>query len=155
MGDVVRRRRLPAGGRGYNAIETGVIFTAATLGVLVSSLGAERLAKRRRSGRFDHGRLRGHRGRDRAACWRSWVHRAAWSPRARALAAADRPGNWASMLTPSVNLVQSSFTERPAGRDLRALAQHLQLGSSFGTAVGGARILVSDLGSGETRPMRH
>jgi MFS family permease len=33
--------------RGYNAIETGVIFTAATVGVLVSSLGAERFAKRR------------------------------------------------------------------------------------------------------------
>ena len=33
--------------RGYNAIETGVIFTAATLGMLVSSLAAERLAKRR------------------------------------------------------------------------------------------------------------
>src|SRR4051794_28920161 len=33
--------------RGYNAIETGVIFTAATIGVLVSSLAAERLAKRR------------------------------------------------------------------------------------------------------------
>ena len=33
--------------RGYNAIETGVIFTAATVGVLVSSLAAERLAKRR------------------------------------------------------------------------------------------------------------
>ena len=32
--------------RGYNAIETGVIFTAATVGVLVSSLAAERLAKR-------------------------------------------------------------------------------------------------------------
>src|SRR5256714_6126121 len=28
--------------RGYNAIQTGVIFTAATLGVLASSLGAER-----------------------------------------------------------------------------------------------------------------
>ncbi len=33
--------------RGYNAIETGLIFTAATVGVLVSSLGAERFAKRR------------------------------------------------------------------------------------------------------------
>src|SRR5690606_33992211 len=32
--------------RGYNAIQTGVIFTAATVGVLVASLGAERLAKR-------------------------------------------------------------------------------------------------------------
>jgi MFS family permease len=34
--------------RGYNAIETGVIFTAATVGVLASSLGAERFARRRR-----------------------------------------------------------------------------------------------------------
>ena len=33
--------------RGYNAIQTGVVFTAATVGVLVSSLAAERLAKRR------------------------------------------------------------------------------------------------------------
>lgn len=33
--------------RGYNAIETGVIFTATTAGLLVSSLAAERLAKRR------------------------------------------------------------------------------------------------------------
>src|SRR3954453_7719786 len=32
--------------RHYDAIKTGVIFTAATLGVLVSSLAAERLAKR-------------------------------------------------------------------------------------------------------------
>jgi MFS family permease len=32
--------------RGYNAIQTGVIFTAATLGILVSSLAAERLAKK-------------------------------------------------------------------------------------------------------------
>ena len=33
--------------RGYDAIQTGVIFTAATLGILASSLAAERLAKRR------------------------------------------------------------------------------------------------------------
>ena len=37
--------------RGHNAIETGVIFTAATVGLLVSSLAAERLAKRQPSGR--------------------------------------------------------------------------------------------------------
>ncbi|MET9879613.1 hypothetical protein ABZZ36_34100 [Actinacidiphila glaucinigra] len=33
--------------RGYDAIGTGVIFTAATLGLLASSPAAERLAKRR------------------------------------------------------------------------------------------------------------
>src|SRR5262249_34553600 len=32
--------------RHYSAIKTGVIFTAATLGILISSLAAERLAKR-------------------------------------------------------------------------------------------------------------
>lgn len=32
--------------RDFSAIKTGVIFTAATAGVLVSSLAAERLAKR-------------------------------------------------------------------------------------------------------------
>src|SRR5215213_1992148 len=32
--------------RGYSAIKTGVIFTAATLGILASSLAAERLAER-------------------------------------------------------------------------------------------------------------
>ena len=46
-GRLVRRLRLPAEVRGYSAIKTGVVFTAATLGVLVSSLAAERLAKRR------------------------------------------------------------------------------------------------------------
>ena len=33
--------------RGYNAVQTGVIFTAATVGLLTSSLAAERFAKRR------------------------------------------------------------------------------------------------------------
>ncbi len=32
--------------RGYNAIQTGVIFTAATLGILASSMAAGRPAKR-------------------------------------------------------------------------------------------------------------
>ena len=32
--------------RGYSAIKTGVVFTAATGGILVSSLAAQRLARR-------------------------------------------------------------------------------------------------------------
>ena len=32
--------------RGFSAIKTGVIFTAATAGILISSLSAERLAKK-------------------------------------------------------------------------------------------------------------
>ena len=57
--------------RGYNAIETGVIFTAATLGVLVSSLGAGD-SQAAIAEDLDHRRLRGHRGRDctlAGACW--------------------------------------------------------------------------------------
>ena len=70
--------------RGYNAIETGVIFTAATVGVLVSSLAAERLAKRHSQKTLIIGGLRGHRGRDRRSC-------SPWSGRRRA-SSPSRPG---------------------------------------------------------------
>ena len=52
--------------RGYNAIETGVIFTAATVGILLSSLAAERFAKRRSQKTLIIDGLRRHRRRDRA-----------------------------------------------------------------------------------------
>jgi MFS family permease len=51
------------------------------------------------------------------------------------------------MLTPSVNLVQSSFPERLQG-EISGLSRSVSnLGSSFGTAIAGT-ILVSDLASG-------
>jgi MFS family permease len=81
--------------RGYNAIETGAIFTAATLGLLVSSLGL----------------------------------------------------GLGVMLTPSVNVVQSSFPEGLQG-EISGLSRSVSnLGSSFGTAIAGT-ILVSGVGSG-------
>ena len=45
-GHVVHRLGLPPDRTALRAIKTGVIFTAATLGILVSSLAAERLAKK-------------------------------------------------------------------------------------------------------------
>ena len=54
--------------RGYNAIETGVIFTAATVGILVSSLAAERLAKRYAAADPHPGRLRRHASSASASC---------------------------------------------------------------------------------------
>ena len=55
--------------REYNAIQTGVIFTAATVGILLSSLAAGRLAKRFAQRKLDPGRLRDHPRRDpRPAC---------------------------------------------------------------------------------------
>jgi predicted MFS family arabinose efflux permease len=53
------------------------------------------------------------------------------------------------MLTPSVNLVQSSFPEQLQG-EISGLSRSVSnLGSSFGTAIAGT-ILVSDLSSGNT-----
>jgi MFS family permease len=130
--------------RGYNAIETGVVFTAATVGVLVSSLGARRFASRRTQktlivGGFvvtlaGLGLLVGL-----AVVWSSVV--------------ALVPGlllfglGTGVMLTPSVNIVQSSFPEEQQG-EISGLSRSVSnLGSSFGTAVAGT-ILVSGLGTG-------
>jgi MFS family permease len=132
--------------RGYNAIETGVIFTAATLGVLVSSLAAERLAKRRAQ---------------RSLIMAGFVITGAGIGLLLALvgvssrALAFGPGllliglGLGTMLTPSVNLVQSSFGEQDQG-EISGLSRSISnLGSSFGTAIAGT-ILVSDLASGNT-----
>jgi MFS family permease len=132
--------------RGYNAIETGVIFTAATLGVLASSLGAERFAKRRSQ---------------KTLIIAGFVVTVAGIALLLALvgsssrAVAFVPGllliglGLGVMLTPSVNLVQSSFPERLQG-EISGLSRSVSnLGSSFGTAIAGT-ILVSDLASGNT-----
>jgi MFS family permease len=130
--------------RGYNAIETGVIFTAATVGVLISSLAAERLAKRRPQ---------------KTLIIAGFVITAAGIGLLLALVGASSrvvafvPGLFligvglGVMLTPSVNLVQSSFPEQQQG-EISGLSRSVSnLGSSFGTAIAGT-ILVSDLASG-------
>jgi MFS family permease len=130
--------------RGYNAIETGVVFTAATVGVLVSSLAAERFAKRRQQ---------------RTLIMAGFVVTAAGIGLLLALVGASSrvvafaPGllliglGLGVMLTPSVNVVQSSFSEARQG-EISGLSRSVSnLGSSFGTAIAGT-ILVSDLASG-------
>jgi MFS family permease len=120
--------------RGYNAIQTGVIFTAATVGILISSVGAERFAKR-------------------------------WAQRTLIIAGfvvallgvgvliglvVVGEGVWTFapglfligfgcglMLTPSVNVVQSSFPEQLQG-EISGLSRAVSnLGSTFGTAIAG------------------
>ena len=131
--------------RHYDAIKTGVIFTAATLGVLVSSLAAERMAKRRSQKRLIAG---------------GFIMTAAGIGLLLGLVHAASSSAWAFapgllliglglgvMLTPSVNLVQSAFPEEKQG-EISGLSRSVSnLGSSFGTAVAGT-ILVSDLASG-------
>jgi MFS family permease len=132
--------------RGYNAVETGVIFTAATAGVLVSSLAAERLAKR---------------WPQRTLIMAGFVVTVAGIGVLLALVGASSrvvafaPGllliglGLGVMLTPSVNVVQSSFPEEMQG-EISGLSRSVSnLGSSFGTAIAGT-ILVSDLASGNT-----
>jgi MFS family permease len=131
--------------RHYNAIKTGVIFTAATLGVLVSSLAAERLAKKYAQ---------------KTLISAGFVMTAAGIGLLLGLVSAASSSAWALapgllliglglgvMLTPSVNLVQSAFPEQKQG-EISGLSRSVSnLGSSFGTAIAGT-ILVSNLVSG-------
>src|ERR1700750_3059063 len=127
--------------RHYNAIQTGVIFTAATVGILLSSLAAGRLVKR---------------FQQRTLIMVGFVitivgiivllvqvkgHPSAWY---------FAPGLFliglgvGVMLTPSVNVVQSAFPENLQG-EISGLSRSVSnLGSSLGTAIAGT-ILVAGL----------
>jgi MFS family permease len=127
--------------RHYNAIQTGVIFTAATVGILLSSLAAGRLAKR-----FPQ----------RSLILTGFVVTIAGVVVLLALVK-GRPGAWyfapglfligvglGVMLTPSVNMVQSAFPEHLQG-EISGLSRSVSnLGSSLGVAIAGT-ILVAGL----------
>lgn len=127
--------------RNYNAIQTGVIFTAATAGILVSSLAAERLAKKHEQ---------------RSLILAGFVVTIAGIGLLLAMVVGS-PNAWefapgllliglgiGVMLTPSVNVVQSAFPENLQG-EISGLSRSVSnLGSSLGTAIAGT-ILVSVL----------
>jgi MFS family permease len=131
--------------RGYSAIETGLVFTAATTGVLISSLLAERLA-----GKYAQ----------RSLIVAGFITTLAGIVVLLGLAQISSnilvvflPGllliglGVGGMLTPSVNVVQSAFPEQQQG-EISGLSRSVSnLGSSLGTAIAGT-ILVSDLASG-------
>src|SRR6202020_1093348 len=131
--------------RHYSAIKTGVIFTAATLGILASSLAAARLAKKY----FQKTLIAAGFGATvvgvglllglvKAASSSAW----AFAPGLLLIGLGV-----GVMLTPSVNLVQSAFPDQQQG-EISGLSRSISnLGSSFGTAIAGT-ILVSDLVSG-------
>jgi MFS family permease len=130
--------------RGFNAIKTGVIFTAATAGILVSSLAAERLAKRREQRTLIRGgfivTIAG------VGLLLAFVsvseHELAFVPGLLVIGLGV-----GAMLTPSVNVVQSSFPEDKQG-EISGLSRSVSnLGSSLGTAIAGT-ILVSELATG-------
>ncbi|MEU3270586.1 MFS transporter [Saccharomonospora sp. NPDC006951] len=129
--------------RDYNAIETGVIFTPATVGLLGSSLLAERLAKRREQ---------------RSLIMAGFVLTIAGMGLLLAFAGLfTSPWPFAPglffiglglglMLTPSVNVVQSGFGDQQQGEISGVSRCVSNLGSSLGTAIAGT-ILVSGLTS--------
>jgi MFS family permease len=121
------------------------VFTAATLGVLISSLGAERFAKRRSQ---------------KMLISTGFVVTAAGIGLLLGLVNLSSSSAWAlapglfligfglgGMLTPSVNVVQSAFAEEKQG-EISGLSRSVSnLGSSLGTAVAGT-ILVSVVATG-------
>ena len=127
--------------RHYNAIQTGVIFTAATVGILLSSLAAARLARR---------------FQQRTLILAGFVisiigiiillvqvkgHPSAWYFAPGLFLIGTGLG---VMLTPLVNVVQSAFPERLQG-EISGLSRSVSnLGSSIGAAVAGT-ILVAGL----------
>jgi MFS family permease len=130
--------------RGYDAIQTGVIFTAATVGLLLSSLGAERFARRRAQ---------------RTLIVVGFVITIAGIGLLIVMVGGSS-NTWAfvpglfligfglgGMLTPSVNMVQSAFPEDLQG-EISGLSRSVSnLGSSLGTAIAGT-ILVAGLSYG-------
>jgi len=131
--------------RHYDAIKTGVIFTAATLGVLASSLAAQRLAKRYSQKTLIisgfavvAGGIGLLLGLVKVASSSAW----AFAPGLLLIGL-----GLGAMLTPSVNIVQGAFPESKQG-EISGLSRSVSnLGSSFGTAIAGT-ILISDLASG-------
>jgi MFS family permease len=129
--------------RGYDAIQTGVIFTAVTAGLLASSLAAERLAKRRAQ---------------RTLILAGFMITLVGIGALLAMVIGS-PSVWAFvpgllliglglglMLTPSVNIVQSSFGEELQG-EISGLSRSVSnLGSSLGTAIAGT-VLVAGITS--------
>jgi MFS family permease len=131
--------------RGYDAIQTGVIFTAATVGVLVSSFAAERLAKRRAQ---------------RTLIMAGFVVTIVGIGIFLAMVGSN-PSVWAFapglfliglgvgvMLTPSVNVVQSSFPEEQQGEISGVSRSVSNLGSALGAAIAGTIIVATPTGHG-------
>ncbi len=130
--------------RGYSAIETGLILTPATVGILVSSLAAGRMAQKR----------------SQATLIRAgFVVTVIGVILLLALAGATTniltfvPGllfvglGVGVMLTSSVNVVQSSFPEEDQG-EISGLSRSVSnLGSSLGVAIAGT-VMVSSLATG-------
>jgi MFS family permease len=129
---------------GFNAIQTGLMLTPATLGILLSSMGAERFAGRRAQATL----IRAGFGMTIVG-----VLLLLWLVSATSSVLTFVPGLFlvgfgvGVMLTSSVNVVQSSFSEKDQG-EISGLSRSVSnLGSSLGVAIAGT-VMVSSLVTG-------
>lgn len=130
--------------RGFNAISTGLMLTPATIGILLSSALAGRLARMLRQ---------------KTLIWAGFVTTIVGMALLLLLVRKDSalltfvPGlllmgiGVGAMLTSSVNVVQSAFPEKDQGEISGMSRSVSNLGSSMGTAIAGS-ILVSALVEG-------
>jgi MFS family permease len=132
--------------RGYDAIQTGLMLTPATIGILASSAAAERLAERHPQ-----------RVLIRAGFVTTTVGMALLLALVREQSSilSFVPGlvlmglGVGVMLTASVNLVQSSFPEADQG-DISGLSRSVSnLGSSLGTALAGSVLVAASFPGGK------
>ncbi|WP_308798248.1 MFS transporter [Agromyces silvae] len=130
--------------RGYNAIETGVIFTAATVGLLLTSVAAGRLARSFAQRTLILAGFLITVAGVGVLLWLATVSTSAWSFAPGLFLLGSGIG---LMLTPSVNVVQSAFPERLQG-EISGLSRSVSnLGSSLGMAIAGT-ILVANIADG-------
>src|SRR6516165_8555195 len=130
----------------YNAIQTGLVLTPGTIGILAASAGADRFARRHpQRWLIITGFLTTAVGmglllalvRQHSAIW-------TWIPGLFLFGAGV-----GVMLTSSVNVVQSSFPESDQG-DISGLSRSVSnLGSSFGTALVGSVMVAVKLPEGK------
>jgi MFS family permease len=130
----------------YNAVQTGLMLTPATIGILAASVGADRFARRHpQRWLIIAGFLTTAVGmilllalvRQRSGIW-------TWVPGLLLFGAGV-----GVMLTSSVNVVQSSFPDADQG-DISGLSRSVSnLGSSFGTALVGSVLVAVKLPVGK------
>jgi MFS family permease len=129
---------------GFSPIRTGLVFTSATAGVLISSFGARGLARR-----YSQRTLIGAGFVGAIAGLLLMLPFVNTSERTLAFVVGLFLFGLGvgTMLTPSVNVVQSSFPEEQQG-EISGLSRSVSnLGSTFGTAIAGT-ILVSAISLG-------
>jgi MFS family permease len=130
--------------RGYSAIQTGLSLTPATIGILLASALAERMAQRRLQKRLIAG---GFLFAIVGIILLLTLGQATTNVLALVPGLLIFGVGVGVMLTASVNVVQSSFPDKDQG-EISGLSRSVSnLGSSLGTAFVGS-VLVSDIASG-------